>query len=90
MTKKDLINHVAAKTGLSFRQATKAVNAVFDGILECIKSGGQIKISNFGKFQLVERKPRRGRNPQTGEVVEIPARRTIQFKASRKLKTIKA
>lgn len=85
MTKNDLINAVAAH-GLSKRQAASVVEQVFDSILRCFEKGEDVKIVGFGHFRIRKKASRRGRNPQTGESIEITARRVLTFKPSKGLK----
>ena len=67
MNKTDLINAVAEASSLSKKDATKAVDAVFDSILEALKQGDKVQLIGFGNFEVRERAARKGRNPQTGE-----------------------
>ena len=85
MTKNDLINAVAAH-GLSKRQAASVVESVFDTILRCFDRGEDVKIVGFGHFRIRKKASRRGRNPQTGESIEITARKVLTFKPSKGLK----
>ncbi len=85
MTKNDLINAVAAH-GLSKRHAAAVVESVFDTILRCFERGEDVKIVGFGHFRIRKKASRRGRNPQTGESIEITARKVLTFKPSKGLK----
>ncbi len=90
MTKKELVAYVAEKTNLSKKDAEVAVNAVFDGITEALKTGSKVQLVGFGSFEVKERAARMGKNPATGEAIEIPAGKTPVFKAGKALKdTIK-
>ena len=73
MNKTDLINAVAEASELSKKDATKAVDAVFDSILNALKDGDKVQLIGFGNFEVRERAARKGRNPQTGEEIEIAA-----------------
>lgn len=86
MTKTELIYEVANKTGLSKKDAEKALGAFFDVVASEIKSGNKVAIAGFGTFEASLRAARSGRNPQTGEVMDIPASKTVKFKAGKTLK----
>ncbi|HDH97488.1 MAG TPA: integration host factor subunit alpha [Proteobacteria bacterium] len=87
MTKADLVNAVYGRLGgLSKRETARLVDAVFDLIKEALKNGEKVKISGFGNFVVRYKKPRRGRNPRTGEPIEISARRVLVFKPSQILR----
>lgn len=86
MTKTDLIEQVAVETGLTKAQATKAVNAVFQGISMELEVERDVSIHGFGKFETVRKDARPGRNPRTGETVTIPARNAVKFTAAKQLK----
>ena len=86
MNKTELINEVVAATEISKKDATKAVDAVFDTILEALKSGDKVQLIGFGNFEVRERAARKGRNPQTGEEIEIAASKVPAFKPGKALK----
>lgn len=86
MNKMELINKVAEKTGLKKKDAEVAVNSVFDIIEETLSSGEKVQVIGFGTFETRSRAARSGRNPQTGEVIEIPASTVPAFKPGNKLK----
>lgn len=86
MTKQELIDDVATRAGLGRSDAQRAVESTVAVIAERMAAGEEIAISGFGKFATSERAARRGRNPQTGEEVEIPATRAARFSASAPLK----
>ncbi|ACX64474.1 histone family protein DNA-binding protein [Paenibacillus vortex V453] len=86
MNKSDLITQVAESTELSKKDATKAVDAVFDAISEALQSGDKVQLVGFGNFEVRERSARKGRNPQTGEEIEIPASKIPAFKPGKALK----
>lgn len=80
MNKNDLIATVAEATGLSAKQAGDAVAATLDGIVKAVVAGETVTIPGFGTFDQRERSARTGRNPQTGETMEIAASRAPGFK----------
>lgn len=86
MNKNDLIAAVADSTDLSKADVQRAVDAVFDGITGSLKSGGEVRIVGFGTFSVSNRKASQGRNPRTGEAIQIPASRQPKFKAGKALK----
>ena len=86
MTKADLIESVAAKLDLPKGQAERAVNLVFEDIVKALRNGDKANISGFGTFAVSERKARTGRNPKTGESIDIPASKSAKFKAGKSLK----
>ncbi|WGD65909.1 non-specific DNA-binding protein Hbs [Bacillus subtilis] len=86
MNKTELINAVAEASELSKKDATKAVDSVFDTILAALKNGDKIQLIGFGNFEVRERSARKGRNPQTGEEIEIPASKVPAFKPGKALK----
>ncbi|WP_018751416.1 MULTISPECIES: HU family DNA-binding protein [Paenibacillaceae] len=86
MNKSDLISQVAESTELSKKDATKAVDAVFEAISEALQSGDKVQLVGFGNFEVRERSARKGRNPQTGEEIEIPASKIPAFKPGKALK----
>jgi integration host factor subunit alpha len=86
MTKIDIIQDVYEKLGFSKKEAAQVVESVFDIMKNCLAKGEKIKISGFGNFVVKEKKSRRGRNPQTGQEIEISARRVLTFKSSQVLR----
>ncbi len=86
MNKTDLINAVAEKSELSKKDATKAVDAVFESIMDSLKDGDKVQLIGFGNFEVRERAARKGRNPQTGDEIEIPASKVPAFKPGKALK----
>lgn len=86
MNKTDLISQVAESTELSKKDATKAVDAVFEAIASALQSGDKVQLVGFGNFEVRERSARKGRNPQTGEEIEIPASKIPAFKPGKALK----
>ncbi len=88
MTKADIIENTYDKVGISKKDTSKIVQIVFDTMKETLENGENIKISGFGNFTVRQKNTRRGRNPQTGEEIEITARKVITFKTSNILKDL--
>ncbi len=86
MTKADLIESIYEKVGLSKKESSQIVELIFEIIRNDLEKGEKVKISGFGNFNVRDKKIRRGRNPQTGEEIEISARSVLTFKASPVLK----
>ena len=86
MNKNDLVAHVADAAGLSKIDATKAVDAVFEGIADSLKKGDEVRLVGFGTFAVAERAASEGRNPRTGEKIAIPASKQPKFKPGKTLK----
>ncbi|MBM7645299.1 DNA-binding protein HU-beta [Scopulibacillus daqui] len=86
MNKTDLINAVAESAQLSKKDATAAVDAVFQHIADALKEGSKVQLIGFGNFEVRERSARKGRNPQTGEEIDIPASKVPAFKPGKALK----
>jgi integration host factor subunit alpha len=86
MTKIDIVENIYEKVGFSKKEVAKIVESVFDIIKESLRNEEKIKISGFGNFVVRKKRSRRGRNPQTGNDIEITARRILTFKPSQVLK----
>ena len=86
MNKNDLIAAVATSTELSKADATKAVDGVLDAITGSLKSGNEVRLVGFGTFSVAARASSTGRNPRTGESIQIPASNQPKFKAGKALK----
>jgi integration host factor subunit alpha len=86
MTKKELADVIHRKIGLSKRESAEIVEFFFEIVKEKLNNGEGIKIPNFGSFRVQKRKSRKGRNPATGETIEIVERRAIVFKSSKSLR----
>lgn len=86
MNKTQLVQAIADKSGLTKTQASTALNAFEDSITEVLKAGGDVAILGFGTFSVKERAARTGRNPATGEALEIKASKQPSFKAGKGLK----
>jgi nucleoid DNA-binding protein len=86
MTKKDIVLRVADETNLKQIDVKKVVQKTFDFIVEALVRGEKIELRNFGVFKIKQRKSRTGRNPRTGEVVPVPPRKAVVFKAGLEMK----
>lgn len=86
MNKTELVAAVAAKAEISKKDAEKVVNAFTDTVAEALKQGDKVQMVGFGTFEVSERAARTGRNPQTGETMEIKASKAPKFKAGKALK----
>jgi len=86
-TRKDLLSKIAEQTGLSLNKANEVFVAVFDAVGDIPTNKDSIQIAGFGSFKTKERKTRAGRNPKTGEVIDIPARIVADFKLASNLKS---
>ena len=86
MNKNDLVSNVAGATGLSKADAGKAVDGVLGAISNALSGGGEVRLVGFGTFSVANRKASQGRNPRTGERIQIPASRLPKFKAGKALK----
>ncbi len=87
MTKADLVNAIYERVGFSKKESARIVELVFDLIKDTLEKGEKIKISGFGNFVVREKRSRIGRNPQTGQEIEISARRVLTFKPSQVLRS---
>ncbi|PSR11695.1 MAG: DNA-binding protein HU [Bacteroidetes bacterium] len=85
MNKGDLINKIAESAGITKSQADEALGAVLDGITEALKNDDSVTLVGFGTFSASKRPARAGRNPQTGETIQIAAKTLAKFKAGKKL-----
>ena len=86
MNKNELIAAVADKTSLAKGDATSAVEAIFDVITGALKEGDEVRVVGFGTFVVSQRKAGKGRNPQTGAEIDIPASKSPKFRAGKPLK----
>ena len=86
MTKADIVERVHEKIGFSKKEAADVVESIFEIMKGSLESGNKVKVSGFGNFVVNEKRPRRGRNPQTGEELTVSGRRVLTFKASHVLK----
>ena len=88
LTKAELAEMLFDQIGFNKREAKDIVEGFFDGIRDALCTGDSVKLSGFGNFQLRDKPQRPGRNPKTGEVIPIAARRVVTFHASQKLKAV--
>lgn len=86
MTKQNLVNYMAEETGMTKADATRALDAVLNGIVKGLKEEGKVTLTGFCTFTKQHKEARQGRNPRTGEAVTIPARNAVSIKAGAKLK----
>lgn len=86
MNKEELAKLVSEKTGITKKTALEAQKAVIEGISSTLEKGGSVSIVGFGSFKVVERAAREGRNPSTGERMQIPASKAVKFTLSKSLK----
>ena len=86
MTKVDIVENIYEKVGFSKKEVAKIVETIFDLIKESLEKEDKIKISGFGNFVVRKKRARRGRNPQTGDDIEITSRRILTFKPSQVLR----
>ena len=86
VTKQDLTDHLVDTMGLTGKESKKLVEAFFNTIRATLAAGEDVRLHGFGNFTIREKRERPGRNPQTGEVVPIAARRVVTFRASHLLK----
>src|SRR2546422_573887 len=83
MTKAELVDHVAATVSLSKSQTEAVLTQCFQAIMDALQAGESVELRGFGRFQLRHRQPRAGRNPRTGETVQIPAKAVPTFTAAK-------
>lgn len=86
MNKNEFIDRVADLSNMSKADAMRAVDAVFDAITQALKRGDDVRLVGFGTFSAAKRKAREGRNPRTGETIQIPASTQPKFSAGKGLK----
>ena len=86
LTKAGLAKRIYEKIGLSKREAEDIVSLFFEEIHNALEHGSSVKLSGFGNFELRDKDARPGRNPKTGEVIPVPARRVVTFKPGQKLR----
>ncbi|MEQ8641094.1 MAG: HU family DNA-binding protein [Alphaproteobacteria bacterium] len=86
MNKNDLVAAVANQSGMSKGDATKAVDCIVDTITGCLKRGDEVRLVGFGTFSVTNRAATQGRNPRTGEAIQIPASKLPKFRAGKALK----
>jgi len=86
MTKAELVSAVASKAGITKKDADAAIKAAVEAITEALKNGERVAIPGFGIFTVRERSARKGRNPRTGDVIEIKARKVVVFRPGKQLR----
>lgn len=86
MTKGELIDFIADKTGFTKKAAGQAVEAVLAALEEAVRRGEEVRLPGFGTFAVKERAERQGRNPLTGDVISIPARKAVVFRPGKDLR----
>jgi len=86
VTKAELVSKMAKDAKISKTGAEKALNSFTTNVAATLKKGGKITLTGFGTFSVAKRKARKGRNPQTGKDIKIPATKVAKFKAGKKLK----
>ena len=85
MNKAQLVARMADAAGISRAAADRALSGLIDAIVDALQGGDKVTLVGFGTFSVAERKARTGRNPRTGEAIEIPQRKIVKFKASSRL-----
>ena len=88
ITKKDLINYLHNSMGLNKSEAKEVIECFFKEIIICLSGKGDVKISGFGNFEIIQKNERPGRNPKTGESAQISARTVVTFRAGQKLRKL--
>ena len=86
MTRNELVDSVSGKTDMKKSDASKAVDAVFDAIAEALKGGDEVRLVGFGTFSVASRAASEGRNPRTGEKIQIAASKQAKFKPGKGLR----
>ncbi len=89
MVRAELINNVSQKLNLTKRKASVAVNTVFRTVIQALENDEKVELRGFGSFTTRQRNPRKGRNPKTGELVNVPSKRVPFFKAGKDLKVVR-
>ena len=86
MTKAELIAQMAKEANISKAAAGRTLDSFTGNVTKALKKGGKVTLVGFGTFSVKKRKARKGRNPQTGEIIKIKAKNSVKFKAGKKLK----
>lgn len=90
MTKADMVDKIAVKTGMTKAAGEKVLNAFLDSVQEALVAEGRLNLSGFGSFVVETRQERKARNPRTNEIINVPASKVVKFRSSTRLKdTIK-
>ena len=85
MNKTELIDAIAVASGVSKADTKKAVEAFFSTVADALKKGDKVSIVGFGSWQVADKEAREARNPRTGEVIKVPAKKVVKFKAGAEL-----
>jgi nucleoid DNA-binding protein len=85
MTKKEIVRTISEELGLTQLKTKEIVQKTFDGIIDVLATDGRIELRNFGVFEVKKRAARKGRNPKTGDAVDVPAKYVVTFKAGREM-----
>ncbi len=88
MNKAELIEQIAKSTGITKVTAGKALDSVLGNMGKAMEQGERVIVSGFGSFHVAERAEQQGRNPQTGEIISIPAHKVVKFKPGKRLRTL--
>jgi integration host factor subunit beta len=88
MVKKELAVLLSQKKGISKKEAEIAIKTVFESIVDSLSKGEKVELRGFGSFRIKDRKPRKSRNPKTGETVDVPAKKVPFFRAGKDLKIV--
>lgn len=88
MTKAELVNRLMQKTELGKRDASVVVQTILDSIIDSLQDGEKVELRGFGSFKIRVRGPRKGRNPKTGESVEVPGKKIPYFKPGKELRDL--
>lgn len=88
MTKADLANRITTRAKLNLSEAHLAVQIILDSLTASLQQGEKVELRSFGSFRIRARKPRIGRNPKTGERVDVPVKKTVHFKPGQDLKRL--
>jgi integration host factor subunit beta len=88
MTKADIVEQVSREAEMTKKDAEQLVEIVFDSIIEALNKGDKVELRGFGSFRTRQRGARKGRNPKSGDSVEIPAKRVAYFKPGKELKEV--
>src|SRR5919109_2849218 len=88
MTKAEIVERIYERVGFSKKEAADVVESIFEVVKTRLEQGEKVKISGFGNFVVNQKRPRKGRNPQTGEEIIVSGRKVLTFKASQVLKKV--
>ena len=87
MNKKELVNEVAGKVGISKKEVANVIDAFTEAVSDALSKGERVMLVGFGTFDVVQKKARKGRNPQTGKEIQIPARKAPRFRPGKELRS---